>query len=383
MFFVERVTGVAIYALTVGVFYVLFVSRRINNHNLYPLFILVLSCMAMLYVPYRTSDLYRIYATLETLSHMKFGVLYSEIIATKSSPLIYIYYWIVSKTGYFRLLPAVNCCICYSFIFYIVRDMEERYDMSPETVANAVLFTMLIGNYIPVIAGVKMMLALSMIIFAFYRELAQHKFSVWNAIIYLFALFTHNIIIVILGIRFLVFLFSSGIKASFKAIIIPLVIAAFLAIVILFPNVFRSMVDSGTDYLSGKSQYSDVWEYAVGILMCIYQMVLIVHTKRLMIADGEHFLTFAQYNLLLMISVMVEIVMIWNFTIFHRISVEFGGTVMLPLMMICMEYDYRIPRLTTKRILSFRSVTLLFSLALFLISGTRGSLSALKFFVLS
>lgn len=382
MFFVERVTGVAIYAVTVFVFYVLFVSRRIKNHNLYPLFIVVLSCMAVLYVPYKTSDLYRIYATLETISHMKFGVLYSEIITTKSSPLIYIYYWIVSKTGWFRLLPAVNCCICYSFIFYIVRDMEERYDMSPETVANAVLFTMLIGNYIPVIAGIKMMLALSMIIFAFYRELAQHKFNIWNVVIYIFALFTHNIIIVILAIRGLVFLFSSGIKASYKAVIIPFAIAAFLVIVFMFPNVFRRMMDSGTDYLSGKSQYSDAWEYAVGIMMCIYQLVLIVHTKSLMNADGEHFLVLKQYNLLLIISLMVEIAMIWNFTLFHRLSVEFGGTVMLPLMMICMEYDYRIPRLTTKRILSFRSVTLLFSLALFLITGTRGSLSALKFFVL-
>ena len=382
MFFVERVTGVAIYALTVGVFYVLFVTPRINNHKLYALLILVLSCMASLYVPYKTSDLYRIYDTLETISHMKFSVLYDEIIITKSNPMIYIYYWIVAKTGFFRLLPALNCCICYSFIFYIVRDMEERYDMSPETVANAILFTMLIGNYIPVIAGIKMMLALSMVIFVIYRELAQHKFSILNVVIYVFALFTHNIIIVILAIRFLVFLLSPRIKSSIKAIFIPLVVVGFVVIVILFPNVFRSMMDSGTDYLSGKSQYSDVWEYAVGILMCLYQMVLIVHTRKLINADSEHFQAYAQYNLLLMISIAVEILMIWNFTIFHRISVEFGGTVMLPLMMICMEYDYRIPRLTTKRILSFRSVTLLFSLALFLITGTRGSLSALKFFVL-
>lgn len=382
MFFVERVTGVAIYAVTVFVFYVLFFNRRINNQKLYLLFVLVLSVMAMFYVPYKTSDLYRIYGTLETLSHMKLSVLYNEIIVTKSNPLIYIYYWMVAKTGFFRLLPALNCWICYSFIFYIIRDMEERYDMSPKTVANAVLFTMLIGNYIPVIAGIKMMLALSLVIFIFYRELVQHKFNIWNVVIYVFTLFTHNIIIVILAIRFLAFLLSSDIKSSLKAVLIPLIVAAFIAIVFLFPNVFRSMLKSGMDYLSGKSRYSDAWEYAVGILMCIYQLVLIVHTKRLMNVAGERFQVFEQYNLLLLISLAAEIIIIWNFTIFHRISVEFGGTVMLPLMMICMEFDSRIPRLTTKRMLSFRSITLLYSLTLFLITGTRGSLSALKFFVL-
>ena len=61
MFLIERLIGVGVYCCVLAAVYLLLAASPMKCKTALGFYILVLSGMAVVYVPYRTADLYRIF----------------------------------------------------------------------------------------------------------------------------------------------------------------------------------------------------------------------------------------------------------------------------------------------------------------------------------
>lgn len=381
MFIVERVFGVTVYITALFIMCILISNSSLKSKNVYKLYILILSIMAALYVPHRTSDLFRIYNSISLISHYSFHELYENVLAHSSVPGAYLYYWTIAKTGFPFLMPAINCLICYHCIFSIFRDAEIRYNIARHNMAAVMFFTMSTGVFLPIIGGIRMMLALSLLIRAFYSEAVNGKFSLRSAIVYVIAASLHNMAVIIIIIRFIVFLFAPEIKKAKKLFIGVSLLCGICILVFTtrFEKYIFDLNQKAQFFISGKG-FVDYWEYIVAAFVCIAEILVIIRVHKIQSVNENGILPLQSLTKLLTVSLGVGILFCWEFSIFHRIIVEFGSVLMTPLLAVCLEDTACAPRLKQNRY--FRESIILLSFIVLLLTCSRGSISALKFFEL-
>ena len=179
MFLIERLVGVATYSIALVLICLSLVNatdkqikRRLS------LYVIILSVMAFLYVPYETADLYRIYQFVDAFQKYTFIELWEKQVMNSELRYASILYWAIGKIGVPQLLPALTTFVCYSCIFYIIYKTSEKNQISGRNVAITLFFYMALGSYIFVISGIRCMLGISLLAFCFYRENVENKFNI-------------------------------------------------------------------------------------------------------------------------------------------------------------------------------------------------------------
>ena len=374
MFLFERLFALAIYVLILLIVCFFLSQRNSNYKRIFFIYTLLLAIMGFFYVPYITSDLYRIYQILESFSRYNWDKFVYYELDGDFLKVDFIYYWLIAKTGEFRLLPAINAILCYSCIFYIISRTADKYNISRKNIALATFFFMSIGNYMFVITGIRCMLGISLMSFCFFRENVEKKFKWWHIPIYLFAVFVHHFVFVLMIGRLIVPILTRKMSVVKKfGYLIFLAILALLAIT-LFRSYIGEIINKGESYIEGN-MYSYLWEYIVGGFCAIIMFFSLIE------ASHEKIVTTDLYNwkTYLIGCIVLAVCFCFEFTIFHRLITYIAPIILLPILMVKLQYCEGIG---TKKSLTLKNSVLFLTVIMLLIVCARGTLCSLKFFVL-
>lgn len=388
MFIFERLVGVATYASILILVCLSLAMTKMVKHQKRILFLytVILSVLAFFYVPYETADLYRINGFIERYgkhSFQSFMALYEE---DSNMGLASILYWLIGQTGIPQLLPMIVSFICYSCIFYIIYKTAKINEISGKNSAITLFFYMSIGTYMFVISGIRSMLGISLLAFCFYRESAEKKFSLFHIPLYLISAFIHTFSAVLLTIRLFIPLFDMK-----TTLLKKITHSAFLgAIVVLALQYFGEYIEKITkkadEYLNGN-MYSYVWDYIVGIIVCIVLLSIVFQFKRI---ETQSALKLNNMRSFLIFCFFIALYCCYEFSTFHRMVAYLLPIISLPMLMTLLQKNdnerKRVFNQSHRAILDVPfaySVGMVFvSILLLFLSCTRGSLCSFKFFVL-
>lgn len=370
MFLIERLVGVGTF-IAILLFVCFLISTCKSNKRLrFVLFLytIVLAILGFFYVPYVTADLYRIYQTLDYFKTLNFSVLMDRY-GESSTIVANIYYWLISKTGENRLLPAITAFVCYNCIFYIVGKTAKIYNVSRKNTALSVFFIMSVGFFMGMISGIRSTLAICLIAYCFFRETVEKKFRPHHILLYVMAAFIHNFAVVIIAIRLIIPLFSKNMKRWKKCVYL-----AFIAVLLIFAmrnfnSLLESVFEKATEYITGD-MYSYGWGYLKDSLMLFVTIYFLRNLYK--VTKGENN-TLDQTKIFSYVLVIIAIVFSFEYSIFSRTTNVLLPIISTPCLMVSLE--------KRKSPEAFNTI-LLFSIAIMILSFTRGSMCSYKFFVL-
>ena len=260
-------------------------------------------------------------------------------------------------------------------MFYTLEKSRERFQISRQNFAIALFFMMSGSIYISVIGGVRMMLALSMIFFCFYRETVEKKeLPILHIPLYIIAIFMHDMALIVIAVRIIASVFDKR-KSPIKKLFIVLGIATmFFVAIVLFRYKLESVFEKSASYLT-EVDYFDLWEYIMGGIYLLFFLFLSFKFK----PHRKQYLELDCYYTAAGIGSLLAILFCYEFSIFYRFIGHVVPILTIPTLMIVLEKAEKNPTGRFK-VVSMQCVVLLVSLMLLFIGGTRGSLSALKFF---
>lgn len=378
MFLFERILGISTYMLALILVCFLLVKTNISYKSILRFYLLCLCCMAFFYKPYTTADLYRIFAQMDYFSSMEFGLFWNNFALESSTPIARLLFWLFGKTGINALLPAFSALFCYSLIFYIVRKTKQLYNISNQTVAIVLFFIMTTSMYISVIGGIRMMIALSMLTFSYFRVTVEKKIKIIDILFFITPIFIHAMAFVVIGIMVLTLLFDSDknvLKKIGYAVTIGLIGGVF---VVRFSDTFYGLFEKFLAYVLGD-RYSDPWEYIMGIFIII--MLFLVFSEIRRIRRSGDCLEVNKCNIAAVFSVILASIFCFEFSIFYRFGGHLAVMFSIPTMMISIEKTKGQSSTFFKRI-DLRTMVILLSCIIAIVSCARGSLCSLKFFEL-
>ena len=385
MFLLERLIGVGIYILLLILVCFLLLSKQAKiTKKVFFFYVLSLSMLAFLYVPYENADLYRTYEVVQRFRNYAFNKLLKQNVIGVESGIVNVFYWAIAKTGIPRLLPAITSFVCYSCIFYIIQKIAEKNRVSRKNIAIVLFFYMSTGTYIFVISGIRCMLGISLLSFCFFRESIEGKFSIFHIFLYLIAALIHSYVAVLVAIRFLIPLLNFK-----RAWIHKIVYACFLGIFVAvipkyFGNYLSQIVGRAEGYISGDI-YSDKWDRIIAIIVLVLVVTVVLESQKQKTLATIQFVDFKNYVL---VCASIAVFYHYEFSIFHRTIVYVLPIMSLPLLATVMQKkDEARGRMKKspvsslyERPLTYHFVVMTVSGLVLLLSSFRGSFSALKFF---
>lgn len=378
MFIIERIFGFGLYMLVLMLVCLLLIKTNISSKKLLRAYTVFLCVIAFLYKPYITGDLYRIYETMDFFATMDFKLFWTDFALESSIPIARLLYWIFGKTGVNSLLPVFSALVCYSIIFHIFNKTKELYSVSSQNMAFVLFFVMSNSIYISVIGGIRMMLALCMIIFSLFRITVEKKFSITDILFFAASIFIHTMSLAVLGVCMLVALFDSGRSMAKKIGYISGIGAGCLLFALFFRDTVISFYNKFLGYIFGD-KHSDFWEYIMGGLIVIVLVFLFVEYRSLYKANVGKELR--KINLAGVLCVAIGLIFCFEFSMFYRFAGQLAVLLCVPSMMVTLQNTEGKPSRIIKSF-DFRSILIIMSIIIALISCTRGSLSSLKLFEL-
>lgn len=378
MFLIERLIGIGIYSGTLVLVCLLIAFSNISSKALLRFYTFALCVMAFFYTPYTTADLYRIFQTMEWYSTMSFSYFFETYVATSSVASSRLLFWLIGKSGLPHLLPVVSAAVSYSLIFYTIHKTQNRYAISRENTALALFLLMTTSIYISVIGGIRMMLAMAIIVFCFFRESVEQKFRWYHIPLYAVALLMHNMAFILFALRLLCIVLDSRKKRIVRVVYALVIGVGGLGALFVFDDLVFQIFDNASDYLFGAS-YSDPWEYLIGILLLLGFVVLMCKFRPYI----SRFADIRTYHIGAILGAAVAVAFCFVFSIFYRFIGHLVPILCLPVLMIVLQESQNSYNPRRFRQLSLQSIVALFGALILLLSCARGSLSSLKFFTLS
>lgn len=378
MFLLERFFGIATYMLILLFVCFFLLKTNVTCKSILRFYVVCLCVMAFFYKPYITADLYRIFEQMEYFSSMDFGLFWKDFALESSMPFARLLFWVFGKTGVFALLPAFSALICYSLIFYTINKTKEIYHISNQTIAIVLFYIMTTSIYISVIGGIRMMLALSMIVFAYFRGTVEKKITIVDIFLYGLSLFTHSVSAVVVCICVCASLFASG-KNIWRKIGLSIgAIGVGGVAVVLFSDRVDRLYQKFLEYVLGD-KHSDLWEYMMGaiIILMLFFMFLEIHR----LCKHAEYVNVKKYNLASIISVALAVCFCFEFSMFYRFGGHVAVLFSIPSMMVVLEKTKGKSSVLMAGV-DFRSIMIVLTLIMAAISCARGSLCSLKFFEL-
>ena len=358
---------------------ILMAYTNVKHKTILKLYTVALCVMGFFYLPYETADLYRTFETMDWYATIDFSQFFNDFVKTSSVPVSRMLYWVVGKSGIYGLLPVLSAFICYSSIFYTIEKTQKIYSISRKNVAISLFFLMTLSIYISVIGGIRMMIAISLIVFCFFRESVEQKFRWYNILLYLVAVFMHDMALVLLAIRFIALVFDSRQKIYVRIILSLAIVGIGIVFGIMFNYQVEQVFEKIVGYLTGDN-YSYIWEYIIGVLIAVTYAVIIV--KYRLLRKNLKYTRLNAYSIATILSAVAALLCCFDFSIFYRFIGHVVPLLGAPMMMITLEESSN-AMVEKRKQISFQTIILVMSLAIFALSCTRGSLCSLKFFVLS
>lgn len=374
MFLVERLIGVSIYSYFLIMICLLIAFSTLRTKGIFGLYLLILGAMAYCYKPYITADLYRIFQAMNWYATMEFPGFFRTLVAPSSVPASRILFWLVGRTGLPHLLPVVSSFVCYGCMFYIIEHSRTRFSISRINTAITLFFLMSGSVYISVIGGIRMMMALSLIAFSFYRETVEKKHNILHILLCFVALFLHDMALIMLGVILISMIFDKRKSRSAK-VLWGLLIGCFAVGVLLYFNTkIISVTEKSLGYLSDDSYY-DIWEYMMGAVILFLYIFLSWKAK----PHHDKYIEVNCMNTATLMSGFIAVLFCSVFSIFYRFIGHLVPILGIPFLMITLE-ENKDADTNRFKVISLQSIVMMISLVLLFIGATRGSLSALKFF---
>jgi hypothetical protein len=334
--------------------------------------------MAFFYKPYKTADLYRIFEQMDYFSPMEFSVFWEKFILESSIPLSRLLFWFFGRIGCNELLSVFSALFCYTLIFYVIKKTKELYDISNKTVATVLFFIMSTSMYISVIGGIRMMIALSMLSFSFFRITVEKRIKIIDVLFFIASVLMHTMSVAAIGIMAVTFLFNlrkNTLKKIGNFFILALIGYVF---VVRFSNTAQEVFDKFLEYILGD-KHSDPWEYLMGALIIILLFFVFVEFRSIRGTGACKELN--KYNMAAVFCVALAICFCFEFSIFYRFGGHLAVMFSIPSMMVTLDRTPEKSKIFFKG-LDFQTIVILCSCIIAVISCARGSLSSLKFFVL-
>ena len=379
MYLLERLFGIAAYVYMLGMACVLIAFTKVNIKTVLRLYIAGLCVMGFFYTPSATGDLHRIYEAMDWYATMDLGHFFEELVVTSTVPASRLLFWAVAKTGVNRLLPVVSAAVCYGLIFSTVDKSRQLCNISRQNFAIALFVLMTTSIYISVVGGVRMMLAMSMVVYCFFRETVEHKFRLHHVILYLIAVLMHNMGVVMLVMRLVAIVLDGSKKLWLRLSIVAAAMAAAAVVLVRYGFFVTALLSKIYAYLFEES-HSDTWEYIIGMLL-LAGVVMVFVKYRACGCPGKY-PALKEFNFCMHLSTVLGMVFCFVFTIFYRFVGHLTPILAMPMLMSALqESEEERPRGAVQ--IPFRMAALLYGCIVLIISCTRGSLSSLKFFVLS
>lgn len=378
MFLFERLFGISTYMLVLIFVCLLLVKTNVSCKSVFRFYLLCLCIMAFFYKPYVTGDLYRIFEQMDYFASMDFNLFWKNFALESSTPVARLLFWIFGKIGVHSLLPAFSAFFCYSLIFYIIQKTKQLYDISNRTVAIVTFFIMTTSMYISVIGGIRMMVALSMVTFSFFRANVEKKIRLADILFFISSILIHAMSFVVIGVIALSLLSDSQTKASQKAgyvLAIGIIGAVFI---FKFSDTIRGVYQKFLDYVWGD-KYSDPWEYVMGAIIII--AILLVFSEFHHVRRTGDYSKISKCNSAAIYCVVLALCFFFEFSIFYRFGGHLAVLFSIPSMMVSLEKTKGRSSSLIKGI-DLRTLVILLSCIIAAVSCTRGSLCSLKFFEL-
>ena len=171
MFLAARLVALFIYCFFLLVFCFSIAKTKHKKRILF-IYILILSFIGYFYVPYETSDLYRLTQIMHMYSRLSFSELF-ELIKNYSTPLTPLYFYIIGFFQNDHLLPAINAFITFSFCYCILYKASVKYNLKNSHTSLILFFFMSTGLLMPTITNLRTMLSLSMVTYCIYINYFQ------------------------------------------------------------------------------------------------------------------------------------------------------------------------------------------------------------------
>lgn len=364
MYYKERIVG----AITYGIL-LLFFSYLIRNNNKFKrilyVYAFILSVLAYFYIPNPGYDLERINATLsQYYQPMNLNELF-RLLGNSFTPSVNILYYVISKTNHFGLLPFTASLVFYLSIFSIFSDICLKYNICGTKRFLYLIFIMSLGTYLEVISNIRCMTAFAMIAFCVYNEIFNHKSLVKHLPIYFIAGTMHLAALAVIMIRFAIYPLQ---KAKRKILYALLPLSILVMIYICFPN-FVNQIFFTESYYKENVSYMYFPEFVLMMIITTYIIFIkLIHWKYVM-SDS----LLKKMNFFAMILLLIMIVNINEYSIFHRI----GTLHFLINMPIMGKYLSLLKRGSSITIMFIISAIILFIAAAF------GNLSGFKYFIFS
>ena len=378
MFLVERLFGISIYMLVLVFVCFLLIYSKMSCRSILRFYVVCLCCMAFFYKPYITADLYRIFEQMDYFSSVNFGVFWENFALESSTPFSRLLFWFFGKTGCNELLPAFSALFCYSLIFYTIQKSKKLYDISNQTVAIVLFFFMSTSIYMSVIGGVRMMIALSMLTFSYFRVTVEKRIRIIDVLFFIASIFFHEMAFVVIGIIALTLLFDSDHNILKKIVYVFFIGLTGVVFFVGYSDTVQGLFDKLLEYVLGD-KYSDPWEYLMGAL--IITLLLLVFSEFKFIRRAGCCMEVSKYNLAAFFCVVFAIFFCFEFSMFYRFGGQLAVMFSIPSLLISIDKT----KGTSSKLFKgadLQTIVVLFSCIIALVSCARGSLSSLKFFVL-
>ena len=379
MYLLERLFGIAVYVYMLGMTCVLIAFTKVNIKTVLWLYIAGLCVMGFFYTPSETGDLYRIYGSMDWYATMDLRFFVENFVVNSSVPAARLLFWLVAVTGVNRLLPVVSALICYGLLFSVMDRSRKLFDINRQNFAIALFVLMTTSAYISVVGGVRMMIAMTLVVYCFFRESVEHKSVLPHLPLYLIAVLMHNMGVAILGIRLLALMMNGNRKLRLRLAVVLLAAAAIAVVLARYGFFAEALLEKIREYLREDS-YSDTWEYMMGVLIAVGTGV--VYFKYRAWGLGVRQPVLREFNFSMILSAVLGVLFCYVFTFFYRFVGHLMPILAMPMLMVTLQDSESKPVRGKVRI-PFRVGVMLFGCILLLISCARGSLSSLKFFVLS
>ncbi len=378
MFLFERIFGFGVYMLMLLLVCFFLTKTNVSCKSMLKFYLICLCIMAFLYKPYHTADLYRIYEQMDYFSTMEFKFFWNNFALKSSSPISRLLFWCIGRTGINALLPTFSAFVCYSIVFYIINKTKTIFNISNQNVACALFYMMTTSIYISVIGGVRMMLALCLIVFGFFRFTVEKKRNIIDVILCVMSIFIHTMSIVVIVVCIIVTLLDSNNNILRKIGFAFVVGICSCVFAVRFNDIVYSTYQKFLEYVLGD-RHSDTWEYVMGIIIIATLLLIFMEFRHLQ--GNEECNTIRNYNSVAIMCVVIAIIFHFEFSIFYRFGGQLAVLFSIPSMMITMERNSGKSSLLIKGV-GHRTVLMILSSIIAVISCTRGSLSSLKFFEL-
>lgn len=366
----ERLIGVITYSIILFFVYVSLKNAKKYKQlqRILNIYLIVICILAFFYIPAKTADLTRWLEYSEKWRLMPFKEFYELHLEKNNVPVAYLLMYLCSLTGIDGTLPAICALIFFNNVFYILKDLYKKHNVSANGIASALLFIMSTGCFLEVISGVRCFVALSILARCFYNETINNKSIINNIIFCVIASLLHPMALIIYTIRLFLLLVqksNSFIKKTFSICFVLIFCVLFFEYASPYID---TALDKASDYTSSNTAYSFIWEYIIGILSSIVYITVLYKYKKT--KNSTEFDNIVIFNIVFLI---ICLVFSFEYNIFHR-TITFLSIINTPI--ISKSYDL------AKNKNLYRFLTF-FSCLILLLACTRGNLCGYKFLLFS